>query len=164
MEQLADALAPFGSPNLVAAVGSARRPDVRPAEPGPSSTFLDSSQDTPPERRSSRLWTGVALLAAAVLVTLAAGLRFGGHLLAPSARERPAAAPPVATPTAVPVVSSPGTVQAPGGTPSSAATSAPAATPHPSTRPSSATHPRPTRTPMRPAPTQKRGVSKDLGF
>jgi serine/threonine protein kinase len=88
MDALAAALAPFGSPNLVAAVGSVRHPSAPSVEPGPSSTFLDSSQDTPPERRTSRLWTGVALAAIAVLVTLAAGVRFGSHLLAPSAGAR----------------------------------------------------------------------------
>jgi serine/threonine protein kinase len=85
MEAFAEAMAPFASPNLAGAIASTRRPDAHPAEPRPSSTFLDSSQDTPPERGTSRVWTGVGLAAAAVLVTLAAGLHFGGHLLAPKA-------------------------------------------------------------------------------
>lgn len=177
VEEFADAISPFGSPNLVAAI-SARRPDasVRPVETGPSSTFLDSSQDTPPEKRTSRLWTGVALAAIAVLVTLAAGLRFGGHLLAPNARDRATAAPtlvaPEPRPAAAPAPASPlvalpaATTAAPPATtttpaPSSvaSATTPPAATPP-------ATKPRPaTRAPVRPTRGKTRsGVSKDLGF
>ncbi len=166
VEAFAAAIAPFGSPHLAAA-NSARRPEAsgRGVEPGPSSTFLDSSQDTPPERRSSRLVTGVALLAVAVLVTLAAGLRFGGHLLAPSARERAAAAPTLVTPEVRPTPSSKG--QAP-----AVEVPAPRATPHSeagaparSAAPSATAPARPTtRAPKRPAPPRKSGVSKDLGF
>jgi serine/threonine protein kinase len=92
MEAFAEAIAPFASPNLAGAIASTRRPDAHRPESRPSSTFLDSSQDTPPERRTSRVWTGVGLAAAAVLVTLAAGLHFGGYLVAPRAGQPPTAA------------------------------------------------------------------------
>jgi serine/threonine protein kinase len=174
MDALAAALAPFGSPNLVAAAGSVRHPNAPAVEPGPSSTFLDSSQDTPPERRTSRLWTGVALAVVAVLITLAAGVRFGSHLLAPSSGARaPAAAVPVTVPavpatpgeaTARPAVATP--------TPSASARTATAETATAETATASGPvpqSPRPaTRVPSRRAPAnapaKKSGTSKDLGF
>jgi serine/threonine-protein kinase len=94
MDELVRALSAFASPSLLVSLGGVTRPEAGASEPGPSSTFLDSSQDTPPERRGSRLWTGVALAVAAVLVTLAAGVHFAGHLLAPRDKER---APATAT-------------------------------------------------------------------
>jgi eukaryotic-like serine/threonine-protein kinase len=166
VDEFAAAMAPFGSPHLAAAI-SARRPEAsgHAVQPGPSSTFLDSSQDTPPERRSSRVVTGVALLAVAVLVTLAAGLRFGGHLLAPSARERPAAAPALVTPEPRAATSPPAPVPAVDGPVPRATTRSEAAAPVPSATPSATTPARPsTRAPKRSAPPRKSGVSKDLGF
>jgi serine/threonine protein kinase len=168
IDELVLAIAPFGSTN-VAAAASARSfgAGARPDEERPGSTFLDSSQDTPPERRTSRLWTGAALLAAAVLATLAAGLRFGGHLLAPTAPGSAPAAPSLVTREprpAAPLVASPprdAPVPAPAALPKAGVTPTPSAAP----RASATARPRPATRAPKPAPAAtSHPQSKDLGF
>jgi hypothetical protein len=176
MEAFAEAIAPFGSSSVAAGAGGdgTRPPQAYPEAPRPSSTFLESSKDTPPERRTSRLWTGVALAAVAVLVTMAAGVRLGSHLLVPS-NARQGAAPLLVTPEppAVTPVPAPARPEAPSVVASVASTASPAAslssTIGPATSPSSASRPRPsnvrsTRPQARPAVTATAGPPKDLGF
>jgi hypothetical protein len=94
---------------------------------GPSSTFLESTKDTPPEQRKSRMRTGIALLAVMVLVTIAVGATMGRALLVPNA-------PSAAAPTQSEPLPAQATVKVHAGQPSQAAP-VPAAPARPSTAP-----------------------------
>ncbi len=92
-DDLAAALAPYGSPGAYLSSPPSRRPSMPDPVLGPSSTFLESTKDTPPEQRKSRMRAGIALLAVMVLVTIAIGVTVGSALLLPDAPNAAAPAP-----------------------------------------------------------------------
>jgi serine/threonine-protein kinase len=124
-DELAAALAPYGPPGAYLSSPPSRRPSMPEPVLGPSSTFLESTKDTPPEQRKSRLRTGIALLAVMVLVTIAIGAMIGGRLLMPDPPS--AAAPPQPEPQ--PVKAAPTPVNAQLAPLPSATTPSPAPTP-----------------------------------
>jgi serine/threonine-protein kinase len=94
--EFAGAIAVFGRPGAFFGAASSGAPAVpahyadqrRPTEHrDPGSTFLDSSQDTPSEPRSSRGWT-VGLVVAGMTLATALGLGLGARWFAPG-QQRP---------------------------------------------------------------------------
>jgi len=176
VDEFARAIAPFGTPGMYGMNDGPRSARAsRPPEPalGPSSTFLDSTKDTPPEQRRNRLRTGIALTAVTVLLTVGVGITLGRSFLVPAPPstvaepERHASPPSAAHGAVAPVATvTPPAVARPAVAPLAAPlpSVAPSVAPPPSAAVTAPAKKSPAARPLaRPAPRRKPG-EPNLGF
>jgi len=176
VDEFARALVPFGSPGMYSANDgprSKRAPTPSAPALGPSSTFLDSTKDTPPEQRRNRFRSGVAIAAVTVLLTVGVGVTIGRSFFAPAPPSIAAEPPrPTSPTTAAPAAVVPTRAVTPAAPAAPAPTAeVPSAAPPVAPPPSAlATAPAGTgeaspRRPVRRAPRPSRGkIDPNLGF